>query len=30
LALVCVTQGTPASAACVLLAGTADGFDKER
>jgi hypothetical protein len=29
LALVCVTQGTPASAACVLLAGTADGFDKE-
>ena len=25
----CMAQGTPASAACVLLAGTADGFDKE-
>ena len=25
----CMTQGTPASAACVVLAGTADGFDKE-
>jgi hypothetical protein len=24
-----MTQGTPASAACVVLAGTADGFDKE-
>jgi len=22
-------QGAPASAACVVLAGTADGFDKE-
>jgi hypothetical protein len=25
----CMIQGTPASAACVVLAGTADGFDKE-
>src|SRR6188474_303654 len=25
----CMAQGTPASAACVVLAGTADGFDKE-
>jgi hypothetical protein len=25
----CMTQGTPASAACVVLAGTADGFDKD-
>jgi hypothetical protein len=25
----CVAQGTPAPAACVVLAGTADGFDKE-
>jgi hypothetical protein len=25
----CVAQGAPASAACVVLAGTADGFDKE-
>lgn len=25
----CLTQGTPASAGCALLAGTADGFDKE-
>jgi hypothetical protein len=24
-----MAQGTPASAACVVLAGTADGFDKE-
>jgi len=25
----CMAQGTPASAACVVLAGTADGFDKD-
>ena len=25
----CIAQGAPASAACVGLAGTADGFDKE-
>ena len=25
----CMAQGSPASAACVVLAGTADGFDKE-
>jgi hypothetical protein len=25
----CMAQGAPASAACVVLAGTADGFDKE-
>ena len=25
----CIAQGAPASAACVALAGTADGFDKE-
>ena len=24
-----MAQGAPASAACVVLAGTADGFDKE-
>ena len=24
-----MAQGTPASAACVVLAGTADGFDKD-
>src|SRR5215471_6990616 len=24
-----LAQGAPASAACVVLAGTADGFDKE-
>ena len=25
----CMAQGAPASAACVVLAGTADGFDRE-
>jgi hypothetical protein len=25
----CMAQGAQASAACVVLAGTADGFDKE-
>jgi hypothetical protein len=25
----CMAQGAPASAACVVLAGTADGFDKD-
>ncbi len=25
----CLAQGTPASAGCVGLSGTADGFDKE-
>ena len=25
----CMAQGVPASAACVVLAGTADGFDKD-
>jgi hypothetical protein len=25
----CLAQGAPALAACVVLAGTADGFDKE-
>ena len=25
----CMAQGPPALAACVVLAGTADGFDKE-
>ena len=25
----CTAPGAPASAACVVLAGTADGFDKE-
>jgi hypothetical protein len=25
----CMTQSVPASAACVVLAGTADGFDKD-
>ncbi len=28
-AALCMAQGAPASAACVVLAGTADGFDKE-
>src|SRR6516164_2123441 len=25
----CIAQGVPTSAACVVLAGTADGFDKD-
>ena len=25
----CIAQSVPASAACVVLAGTADGFDKD-
>ena len=28
-AALCMAQGAQASAACVVLAGTADGFDKE-